>query len=156
MRWLDGITDSVDMFGQTAGGSEGQERLVCCNPWGLKESDTTQLLNNRQSQILNKHSWPGQSSLYLLSYSKLLLLKTWTIGQLGKRKETFLIRYESTNFFCEQPDRKHFNLWTLRYYNNSTVTQKQPQTTLRQLGMAVFQEKLYLQNQIVGRLSVSH
>ena len=41
MRWLDGITDSVDMFGQTAGGSEGQERLVYCNPRGLKESDTT-------------------------------------------------------------------------------------------------------------------
>lgn len=65
----------------------------------------------------------------------------------------FLIRYESTNFFCEQPDRKYFNLWTLCYHNNSTVTQKQPQTTLRQLGMAVFQKKLHLQNQIVGRFT---
>ena len=41
MRWLDGIPDSMDMFGQTAGDSEGQGRLVCCSPWRLKESDTT-------------------------------------------------------------------------------------------------------------------
>ena len=33
MRWLDGITDSMDM---------GQEGLACCNSWGCKESDTTE------------------------------------------------------------------------------------------------------------------
>ena len=32
-RWLDGITDSMDMFEQ-ASGDEGQGSLVCCNPWG--------------------------------------------------------------------------------------------------------------------------
>ena len=26
---------------QTLGDSEGQGSLVCCSPWGLKESDTT-------------------------------------------------------------------------------------------------------------------
>ena len=30
---------------QTHGDSEGQGGLVCCNPWGLKESDTTGWLN---------------------------------------------------------------------------------------------------------------
>ena len=29
-------------FEQTQGDSEGQESLVCCNPWGHKESDTTE------------------------------------------------------------------------------------------------------------------
>jgi len=29
-------------FGQTPGYSEGQQSLVCCSPWGLKESDTTE------------------------------------------------------------------------------------------------------------------
>ena len=28
-------------FEQTLGDSEGQESLVCCSPWGCKESDTT-------------------------------------------------------------------------------------------------------------------
>ena len=48
MRWLDGITDAVDMtlssrhdLGQTLGDVEGQGGLVCCSPWGHKESDLT-------------------------------------------------------------------------------------------------------------------
>ena len=28
-------------FEQAQGDSEGQESLVCCSPWGLKESDIT-------------------------------------------------------------------------------------------------------------------
>ena len=34
-RWLDGITDSMDVFEfeQTPGDSEGQGSLACCSPW---------------------------------------------------------------------------------------------------------------------------
>ena len=32
-------------FEQTLGDSEGQGGLACCNPWGRKESDTTEWLN---------------------------------------------------------------------------------------------------------------
>ena len=43
MRWLDGITDSMDMnLGKTLGDSEGQGGLVCCDSWGHKESETTE------------------------------------------------------------------------------------------------------------------
>ena len=40
MRWLDGITDSMDVFEfeQTSGDSEGQGSLACCSPWDHKES----------------------------------------------------------------------------------------------------------------------
>ena len=38
MRWLDGITNSMDMFEQTPGDGEGQGSLVC------KESDKTERL----------------------------------------------------------------------------------------------------------------
>ena len=37
MRWLDGITDSVDMVEQTPGDNEGQGSLACYSPRGLKE-----------------------------------------------------------------------------------------------------------------------
>ena len=33
-------------FEQALGDGEGQGSLVCCSPWGLKESDTTEQLNN--------------------------------------------------------------------------------------------------------------
>ena len=43
MRWLDGITDSMDLsLSKTLGVCDGQGGLVCCNSWGHKESDTTE------------------------------------------------------------------------------------------------------------------
>ena len=33
-------------FEQTLGDSGGQMSLVCCSPWGHKQSDTTKKLNN--------------------------------------------------------------------------------------------------------------
>jgi len=44
MRWLDGITDTIDMnlskLWELVMGS-----LACCSPWGCKESDMTKQLN---------------------------------------------------------------------------------------------------------------
>ena len=42
MRWLDGITDSMDKFEQTPRDSEGQGSLACCSPWGRQELDMTE------------------------------------------------------------------------------------------------------------------
>ena len=42
MRWLDGITDSMDMGLSKLGVGDGQGGLVCCSPWGRKESDMTE------------------------------------------------------------------------------------------------------------------
>ena len=44
MRWLDGITDSMNTE-WTPGVGDGQGGLACCDSWGSKESDTTELLN---------------------------------------------------------------------------------------------------------------
>ena len=41
-RWLDGITDSMDESEPIPENSEGQGSLVCCSPWGCKESDMTE------------------------------------------------------------------------------------------------------------------
>ena len=45
MRWLDGITDSMDMSLSSPGVGDGQGGLACCGPWGRKESDMTERLN---------------------------------------------------------------------------------------------------------------
>ena len=46
MRWLDGITDSMDMsLKWTPGVGDGQGGLACCDSWGRKGSDTTEQLN---------------------------------------------------------------------------------------------------------------
>ena len=42
MRWLDGITDLVDV---SPGDGDEQGGLACCNSWVRKESDTTERLN---------------------------------------------------------------------------------------------------------------
>ena len=44
--WLDGITDLRDMtFEKAPAVGDGQGSLVCCSPWGCKESDMTEQLN---------------------------------------------------------------------------------------------------------------
>ena len=47
MRWLDGITDSLDSETEQAlGDGEGQGSLACCSPWGHKEWGMTERLNS--------------------------------------------------------------------------------------------------------------
>ena len=46
MRWLDGISDSMDMrLSKLWELGDGQGTLVCCSPRGCKESDMTEWLN---------------------------------------------------------------------------------------------------------------
>ena len=43
IRWLDGITDSMDMsLSKPLGVGDRQGSLACCSPWGCKELDTTE------------------------------------------------------------------------------------------------------------------
>ena len=45
MRWLDDITDSIHESEQALGVGDGQRSLVCCSPWGCKESGMNGQLN---------------------------------------------------------------------------------------------------------------
>ena len=59
MKWLDGITDSMDKFEQTLGDRDRQGSLACCSPWGHKESDKTEWVNWTE---LNCQYYPGIKS----------------------------------------------------------------------------------------------
>ena len=52
MRWLDGITDSMDEFEQAPGIGDGQGSLVYYSAWGRKELDTNQQLNWTETKLL--------------------------------------------------------------------------------------------------------
>ena len=54
-HWLDGHE-----FEQTSGVGDGQGGLVCCSPWGRKESDTTELLNWTEQGSWNS-SFPNRN-----------------------------------------------------------------------------------------------
>ena len=45
MRWLYGITDSMEVFEQTSGVGHGQGGVAFYSPCSLKESDMTEQLN---------------------------------------------------------------------------------------------------------------
>ena len=45
MRWLDGITNSMNEFEQALEVGDGQGSLMCYSQWGRKESDMTEQLN---------------------------------------------------------------------------------------------------------------
>ena len=56
MRWLDGITNSMDMSlsklretVKDGGGGVGMESLACCSLWNRKKMDTTERLNNNHT-----------------------------------------------------------------------------------------------------------
>ena len=56
MKWLDGITDLMDMGLGELGVGDGQGDPAYCGSWGLKESDTTERLNWTGSKHFNYKS----------------------------------------------------------------------------------------------------
>ena len=51
MRWLDGITDAMDMNLHKLPEMVRDRGLVCCSPWGRQESDMTGQLNNNNNSL---------------------------------------------------------------------------------------------------------
>ena len=56
-------------FEQAPGDNEGQGSLVCCSPWGCKESDMTERLNHNKV----KEPDPTRSQVSLFPVTALLL-----------------------------------------------------------------------------------
>ena len=54
-------------FEQAPGDSEGQQTLVCCSPWGCKDSDMSERLKNN-------NSFPHTISFKIYVFSKFVLV----------------------------------------------------------------------------------
>ena len=50
-------------FEQTQGDSKGQGSLACCSPWGRKESDMTDRLNNKAEAAEREPPVPSHGTL---------------------------------------------------------------------------------------------
>ena len=49
-------------FEQAPGAGDGQRSLVCCSPWGLKESDTTEWLNWTENSYQASGIWKTRAT----------------------------------------------------------------------------------------------
>ena len=73
---MDGITDSMDMsLSKFQEMVKGQGSLACYSPWGCKELDTTEGLNNNSKNNRIKVSWFstngfGKKNFFLLMLPK--------------------------------------------------------------------------------------
>ena len=63
MRWLDDITDAIDMSLSRLQGSLG-----CCNPWGRKELDTTERPNWTELMDVTIQVWLYAWTYILISF----------------------------------------------------------------------------------------
>ena len=78
-HWLSGHE-----FEQTPGDSEGQGSLVCCSPWGCKELDTTEWLNNNKCFSWNWRAFVWGSKLWGS------FMFQHTLGEKKKKENGFL------------------------------------------------------------------
>ena len=68
-------------FEQTPGNNEGQGSLACCSPWGVKEQDTTQQLNNYvEKNFFNNHQFDQKTEGEEIDK---FYLKTQSLRKLG-------------------------------------------------------------------------
>ena len=79
MRWLDGITDSLNInLGKLHEMVRDREALACCSPWDYKESDMTGQLNNNSLGDLKiikgmeRCRWKIPSVMSILNRSSML------------------------------------------------------------------------------------
>ena len=80
-HWLNGHE-----FEWTPRDSERQESLVCCSPWGGKESDTTKRLKNNKHYIPSEISFKNECKIYFHS-AKNWDFNTWQTLTKEKFKE---------------------------------------------------------------------
>ena len=68
MRWLDRITNSMDLRVSRLGRQRRTGNPACCSPWGHKVSDVTYQLNNNNHEKLRPETKSGSLGGSIYSY----------------------------------------------------------------------------------------
>ena len=118
MRWLDGITDSMDVSLSELQECDGQGGLACYNSWGLKELDTTEWLNWTE-QLDHKESWePKNWCFWTVVLEKTLespfdYRKIQPVHPKGDQSWIFIERTDSETEapILWPPDEKNLIIW---------------------------------------------
>ena len=69
-------------FEQTPGDGERRGSLMCCSPWGRRELDTTERLNNNHHQLVKclegkKYTMPDIYTLWGSSTSQCVIIRSF-------------------------------------------------------------------------------
>ena len=78
-------------FEQAPGFSDGQGRLACCAPWGRKESDTTERLDELNGRVMQLAFWMMTTGWYVkgsFTYSP-CSLKTMSLFATNEKESSF-------------------------------------------------------------------
>ena len=122
-RGWDGITDSTDMsLSKLWEFGDGQGSLVCCSPWGHKESDMTEWLNNNNKMWIEFISGGGITSHFLCMLSLMLqnFPDNYFWNQWGK--------HPSTTVLYSTPEYQSGKIWHHIFaQSNESVSVQPPQ-----------------------------
>ena len=84
-------------FEQALGLGDGQGGLVCCSPWGHKESDMTEWLNWTELKTLKPHQWRNITFLLLATLFKCPRNHKWIPNKHNAELEGKLEIWESNS-----------------------------------------------------------
>ena len=117
-HWLD-----EHEFEPTLGDSGGQGGLVCCSPWGHKESDTTERLNNSMIYKPNadKYQKTDNAEPWAVGGRKLTCSEVW-YREGGMASYDGLLSWRKQRLYFRKAEaRKEF--WKGRYYAERELLQ---------------------------------
>ena len=86
-------------FEQALGDGEGQGSLACCSPWGCKESDMTEQLNNNN----NNNNTCYQTSVRFLLLLYLVLHRSLSHKPRRGEGKSFFLLYVSSRGYLMSP-----------------------------------------------------
>ena len=92
------------------GDGEGQENLVCYSPWGHKESDTTERLNNKEKNVLGPGGRSPQQVLCQKVERKcsgMCLPRYELLWKLHLVKLTSLLNISLSFIICKNGNKSH-------------------------------------------------